>query len=348
MDSMNQYDSRLLRIGIFYDGNYFYHVSNYYCYAHPRRARLSIPGVHDFIKRLVSEYEGADHKFCQIVDCHYFRGRLPAIEAEARRILLNERVFDDILMREGVVTHYLPMSRQGGEKGVDVSLSLEALELTIFKKFNVVVLIACDGDYVPLVRKLNSIGTRVMVLGWDFEYMDDNGNSRVTMTSARLMNEVTYPVWMHKLIDDREKRGDKTVGDLFVPPPHERNAPPPSQPPLIRPAAPFQPEPPLPPVNFGNLPADDLHQPGDANGNLILPPGAPKRLTGSVVQMKNGYGFISRENPPGKNLFFFWEDVEGVDFNDLCEGDLLEYELGVNERGDCARHVRLLEQAGGR
>ena len=28
MDAKN--DSKLIRIGIFYDGNYFYHVSNYY------------------------------------------------------------------------------------------------------------------------------------------------------------------------------------------------------------------------------------------------------------------------------------------------------------------------------
>ena len=117
-------NSRLMRIGIFYDGNYFYHVSNYYCYAHPRRARLSIPGIHDFIKKMVSEKEHVDERLCQIVDCHYFRGRLPAMEANARRILLNERIFDDILMREGVVTHYLPMSH-GMEKGVDVSLALD-------------------------------------------------------------------------------------------------------------------------------------------------------------------------------------------------------------------------------
>jgi hypothetical protein len=133
--------SRLLRIGIFYDGNYFYHVSNYYCYAHPRRARLSIPGIHDFVKKMISDKEKVNERLCQIVDCHYFRGRLPAMEANQRKILLNERVFDDILMREGVVTHYLPMPR-GTEKGVDVSLALEALELSIFKHFNVVVLIA--------------------------------------------------------------------------------------------------------------------------------------------------------------------------------------------------------------
>ena len=211
--------NRLLRIGIFYDGNYFYHVSNYYCYAHPRRARLSIPGLHDFVKKMISEKEGIPERLCQIVDCHYFRGRLPAMEANARQILYNERVFDDILMREGVVTHYLPITRNT-EKGVDVSLALETLELTIFKKFNVVVLIASDGDYVPLVRKLNALGTRVMVLGWDFEYMDDNGNTRNTITSTRLMNEVSYPLQMHKIINGEIVPRDRSfhVDSLFVQP----------------------------------------------------------------------------------------------------------------------------------
>jgi len=113
------FGSRILRIGIFYDGNYFYQVSNYYCYSHKRRSRLSIHGLHSFVRKLVSAKEDVPERLCQIVDCHYFRGRLSAKEASARQILLNERIFDDILMREGVVTHYLPMSG-GTEKGVDV------------------------------------------------------------------------------------------------------------------------------------------------------------------------------------------------------------------------------------
>lgn len=70
----NEREMRLLRIGIFYDGNYFYHVSNYYCYGHPRKSRLSIPGIHEFIKKYIALQENINPKFCQIVDCHYFRG----------------------------------------------------------------------------------------------------------------------------------------------------------------------------------------------------------------------------------------------------------------------------------
>ena len=350
------YDSHLLRIGIFYDGNYFYHVSNYYCYAHERRSRLSISGLHDFIKRLAGRFEGVEAKFCQIVDCHYFRGRLPAMEANARQILLNERMFDDILMREGVVTHYLPVTR-GGEKGVDVSLALEALELNIFKKFDIVALIASDGDYVPLVRKLNALGTRVMVLGWDFEYIDDNGNERYSATSGKMMNEVTYPVWMHKVIDGQDGRFDAgEINSLFVP----NNG---------RDSSNYTPREDYSAKASRNAaPADDSYahsiptnydevQPESSRGTHYSgsDPDAPMqtvvtqtpgvRRCSRILQLKNGYGFLSNDPSP-KNLFFFWEDLEGLDFNELNVGDVLEYEIGENERGECARHItRVSSQA---
>lgn len=309
ISEMGTSDSKLLKIGIFYDGNYFYHVSNYYCYAHQKRSRLSISGLHDFIRNHIGRLEGTDARFCQIVDCHYFRGRLPAMEANARQILLNERMFDDILMREGVVTHYLPMTR-GGEKGVDVSLSLEVLELTIFKKFDVVVLIASDGDYVPLVRKLNSLGTRVMVLGWDFEYLDENGNSRYTATSTKMMHEVTYPVWMHKIIDGEDPQfSEKDIRSMFVAP-------------SLRDEKGFS--------------DDDVS--GYCEGNTIQEPPADGRCIGTILQLKNGYGFLGTDFTT-KNLFFFWDDLEGVDFNELAVGEKLEFEFGTNERGECARHI---------
>ena len=329
-------DSHLLRIGIFYDGNYFYHVSNYYCYAHERRSRLSISGLHDFIKRLVGRFEGIESKFCQIVDCHYFRGRLPAMEANARQILLNERMFDDILMREGVVTHYLPVTR-GGEKGVDVCLALEALELNIFKKFDVVALIASDGDYVPLVRKLNALGTRVMVLGWDFEYVDDNGNERYTATSGKMMNEVTYPIWMHKVIDGQDSRFEADEIDaLFVPAGIKENYIGKDDCGTTR----------IPKMNAS--PNYDEVQPDSARGahygtddDSAIAPSAPapgERRRSRILQLKNGYGFLANDLSH-KNLFFFWEDLEGIDFNELNVGDILEYEIGENERGECARHI---------
>jgi len=68
-------DTRLTRIGVFYDGNYFSHVSNYYVYHHERRSRISLTGLHAFLREEVARREGVDSRYCQIVEAHYFRGR---------------------------------------------------------------------------------------------------------------------------------------------------------------------------------------------------------------------------------------------------------------------------------
>ncbi len=211
-------DAKLTRIGVFYDGNYFLHVSNYYRYHHSRGARVSIKGFHDFIRNEVANKEQTDVRYCQIVDAHYFRGRLSASAAEERDKLYNERVFEDVLMSEGVTTHFMPLSPQG-EKGIDVWLALEAFELAIYKRFNVSVLVTGDGDYVPLVRKLNTIGTRVMLTAWDFKFVDADQKERETRTSQALIEEVTYPVMMGDIIEDRARKNDTLVNNLFIPKP---------------------------------------------------------------------------------------------------------------------------------
>jgi cold shock CspA family protein len=219
--AMGDADNRLTRIGVFYDGTYFSHVSNYYLHHHPRRARISLSGLHELVRHQVAQSEGVDPRYCQIVDAHYFRGRLRAVDAEERGLLLRERSFDDVLMREGVVTHYLPLGPEG-EKGIDVWLALEAYELAIYKRFQVSVLLTADSDFLPLVRKLNSLGTRVMLLAWAFKWTDQDHQERETRTSQILLREVTYPVLMHELID--QGSGDPRVEGLFLPPREPRPA----------------------------------------------------------------------------------------------------------------------------
>lgn len=261
---------KLVRIGVFYDGNYFLQVSNYYAYGHPRKRRISISGLHEFIRHQVSDEESNDVKLCQIVDAHYFRGRLNASEASQRGdTLYYDRVFDDILMSEGVTTHYLPVKigfdGHKQEKGIDVWLALEAFELAFYKRFNVLVLIASDGDYVPLVRKLNTLGTRVMVLSWDFEYANETGQKFTTRTSQDLLEEVTYPIAMHEIIDNRVKKNDPLINNLFVQTEQRR--------PVVAP------------------------QPATKNGNVS-----------EILSLKNGFGFI--KYPPNNLFFHYSNVVD--------------------------------------
>lgn len=213
---MDRHENSFTRIGVFYDGQFFSHVSNYYLYHHERKARISISGLHEFVMDAVSEAEGVDKKHCRIVDAHYFRGRLSADQALERDALYRERVWDDILIRAGVTTHFLPLS-QNRESGVDVWYALEAFELANYKRFSVSVLVAGDGDYVPLLRKLHTIGTRTMVLAWDLTFVDENGENKQTRTSQALMDEATYVFEMQAEIDARSRKKDPVVAGLFVP-----------------------------------------------------------------------------------------------------------------------------------
>lgn len=168
--------NQALKVGVFYDGSYYTHVSNYYNYVHTHRRRIHIGGLHDYVKHMVAEREGTRPNLCHIIDAHFFRGRFSAREAnEKANQLYHDRVFDDVLMYNNVQTHYLPLKDMMGrkkEKGIDVLMALETYELCMLKRYDVVVLVASDGDHVPLVRKLHALGCKTMLLGWDFEFTD--------------------------------------------------------------------------------------------------------------------------------------------------------------------------------
>ena len=307
---MSDIQKKLTRIGVFYDGNYFLHVSNYYAYHHERRGRLSIAGLHDFIRHKIAEEEQKDMHLCQIVDAHYFRGRLSAQEAsiEGNR-LFYDRLFDDILMMEGVTTHYLPVRTtffgQRQERGIDVWMALEAFELALHKQFDVLVLIASDSDFVPLVRKLHTLGVRVMLFAWDYDFYDEEGRRRSTVTSQALWEEVTYPLAMQDVITD-DNDPQFPVNRLFVE--RKRNLP-------NAPAEGEEPEP-------------------------VVEDGESKRST--IFSLKDGYGFVNF--PQTNNLFFHFSFLVDTDFNDLREGDMVEFTLSKNDRGEpIARNVKLIK-----
>jgi cold shock CspA family protein/uncharacterized LabA/DUF88 family protein len=307
------HDNGLLRIGVFYDGTYFSHVSNYYMYEHERKARISITGLHAFIRDEVARQEGADKRFCQIVDAHYFRGRFSAKAAYAQDSLYRERQFDDVLIREGVTMHFLPLSadRVGDvtEKGIDVWFALEAFELAVHKRFDVSVLLTGDGDFVPLVRKLNTLGTRVMLLAWDFEYERD-GKPHSTRTSQALINEVTYPVMMSDEIDSRGRKKDPAIASLFVQKSKEQ---------------------------AGIAGVVDIARTAAIEDGV-----GPGMRTGTIVNLNldRGFGFV-RPDGGGENLFFHFSSLVDCQLTDIQQGTAVIFHVVNTDRGLNASGVRL-------
>lgn len=319
--SVMQADDKLIRMGIVYDGNFFLHVSNYYLYHHGRNARISLDGLHAFVRAKVAELEGTEARYCPIVDAHYFRGRLPSKIVEERNRLLSERVFEDILIRQNITTHYLPVSGSA-EKGIDVWLALETYELAVLKRFNVIVLIAGDGDFVPLVRKLNALGTRVMLLGWDFRYQDENGEERETKTSQALQAECTYPLMMSSIIDAAGD-DDTLIDNLFVP-------------------APAFPRSVSPRSASGSDGRGGYGSPGSSPASSASAGDDDTVYEGNIKRIKEGYGFIVAPQLEG-DIFFYHLDVLNGDFASLVEGDTVEFKLGKNEKGITAREIERLD-----
>ena len=123
-------------------------------------------------------------------------------------------------MSVGIETHYLPLRNRMGrkeEKGIYVWLALEAYELALRYKLDVLVLVSSDGEYVPLIRKLSTLGVRVMVMNWEFDYIDDLGRQVSTRTSSDLLTEVSYALEADTLITEGLAKGDPLVENLFMP-----------------------------------------------------------------------------------------------------------------------------------
>jgi cold shock CspA family protein/uncharacterized LabA/DUF88 family protein len=276
----------VLRIGIFYDGYYFYKISNYYKYEHKKNSRISIGGLHEFIRNEIAVLTDIDIRKCQIIDAHYFKGRSSAKELGEK--VQSERIFDDILMRENIVSHYLPLRYAGEgsiaqEKGIDVWLALEAYELAIYKHFDILVLIAGDGDYVPLVRKLHTLGTQVMLLCWDFSFHNENGDLVETKTSRQLLSEVFFPVQMHQRIE--QDSGDLIKG-LFL---SERR-------------------------HESVLPAPKIQKE------------TTEEYSSTIFNVSpNGFGFIKDEGK--NNIFFHYSTLTNCDFSDLKPGMRVRYTM---------------------
>ena len=65
-----------------------------------------------------------------------------------------------------------------------------------------------------------------------------------------------------------------------------------------------------------------------------MPQGVIKKLV-----MDKGFGFIAEEGS-NKDMFFHVSSVEEVTFEDLSEGQTVEYEVGQGPKGPRAENVR--------
>jgi uncharacterized LabA/DUF88 family protein len=222
---------KLTRVAMFIDGSFFLQVNTYYKYHHPIGKSFYYSGFTDYVRHKVAQLEHSRYNLCQVVEAHWFRGRYPTAALETRypdtqrrlEVLTNERKMEDTLIYQGIVSHYYPLqidqeTGEASEKSIDTWFALEALDLTIARKFDVVVIVGGDSNYHHLVSKLNGIGVRVLVMGWNIQYEVDSPSGlrrKYIKTSNALMEECSYPVWLDRIIDQGMESNDKLVMNMF-------------------------------------------------------------------------------------------------------------------------------------
>jgi hypothetical protein len=183
-----------VRVGVFYDGDWWGSVADYFANVHTWRARLSFPGVHDALRWHIAAVTGCEVTGCEVAGAHYVQGRDSGG---------TWRGFDEVLQAAGVVRHDVPRTGRGREKGADVALALEAWESAAGGAVNHVVLVTGDAGLVPLITRLRERGTHVTVPVVDAEFRDPRGGTtRELRTAPGLRDAASSAPWLEVLLRD--------------------------------------------------------------------------------------------------------------------------------------------------
>ncbi|RZK19747.1 MAG: NYN domain-containing protein, partial [Flavobacterium sp.] len=81
------------------------------------------------------------------------------------------------------------MSESYGEKGIDVYMAVETLQVGLDDKIDIAVLVTGDGDFVPLVRTLMKNGIRVLISYFEFE-----SENKKSFVNERLVSAANYSI----------------------------------------------------------------------------------------------------------------------------------------------------------
>ncbi len=195
----------ICRIGVFYDGSFFAHAQRYF-YHDRKLGWLSYQPFHSFLESFISTREQGFASY-KVVYAAWHQGLFSAKEATEDQLRFDRNRYHDLL-HAGIEPKYLPMSQSHGEKGTDVALAVDALQVGLDGKIDIAVLVTGDGDFVPLVRALNKQGIRVMAAYFDFI----DSKARKCFINERLLNCCNYAADISALDKSREfKSGFKSL-----------------------------------------------------------------------------------------------------------------------------------------
>lgn len=185
----------ILRIGVFYDGSHFTYAQNHF-YG-KKKGWLAFQPFHKLLEDYIRKhYQGfLDYK---VVYAAWYQGLFTSVNADEKNLKLDRNRHHD-LMHAGIETKFHPMSQTLGEKGIDVAMAIDILQIGMEGIMDIAVLVTGDGDFVPLVRALMKKGIPVIVTYFEYEE-----NGRKSFANERLKDACNYAININALEADKE------------------------------------------------------------------------------------------------------------------------------------------------
>ena len=185
----------ILRIGVFYDGSHFNYAQNHF-YG-KKLGWLSFPPLHKLFEDYSRKhYQGfLDYK---VVYAAWYQGLFTTAHADEKKLKLDRNRHQDLL-HAGIETKFFPMSQTQGEKGIDVAMAIDVLQVGLENIMDVAVLVTGDGDFVPLVRALMKRGISVIVAYFDYEE-----NGKKSFANERLKDACNFVLNINALEKDKD------------------------------------------------------------------------------------------------------------------------------------------------
>ncbi len=191
------FDRSLCRIGVFYDGSYFTYARRYF-YFDRKLGWLDFKPFHGLLENYIrTKEQGYNHY--RVVYGAWFQGMFGASQAEEKQLRSDRNLYHD-LMHAGIDPKFIPMPQAGsGEKGADVALAIDAMQVGLDGKIDIAVLVTGDADFVPLVRALMKQGVRVIAAYFEYEHGDHK-----SFINERLLNVCNYFININEMEKDKD------------------------------------------------------------------------------------------------------------------------------------------------
>jgi uncharacterized LabA/DUF88 family protein len=186
---------------VFFDGYYFYKIYNHYL---TQKTVFNIEKFIEFVRYEISKYLRISMDQCEVSDVHFYIGGVADTygQKQLEKALVNARLGNNIHR-----SRLIPTKDGEKEKGVDGRLMLDAYKSAVAKKYDVLVLIAGDADFVPLVDDITELNIPVFLVCWDEK-------ATKTAAAADLINSVTHALPMNEILQSKVQK-NPFVKDLL-------------------------------------------------------------------------------------------------------------------------------------